>query len=73
VRVTTLQGRCPACLRWFDCRDWYDDAAPLPHCPACGRAPDRLEHVVAVLPERERVVAGVGGSRRSLTSEIWVG
>lgn len=39
-----IWGLCPACREWFPCDEWFDQDAPLPCCPSCGRSPSRVDY-----------------------------
>lgn len=39
-----IWGRCPVCVRWFPCPEWFQRDQAHPTCPRCGVEPTRIEN-----------------------------
>lgn len=73
-----IWGRCPSCVRWFPCPDWFQRDREHPTCPQCGiepthienRAPRRRSAHVYTRQHREDLRESIGNAL-SYTQQLW--
>lgn len=62
-----IWGRCPSCIRWFPCPDWFQREREHPTCPRCGVEPTRIENRA---PKRQPVQIHTRQHREDLRESI---